>query len=95
MSKLRRLNRAQGEALIAIRHAILCPTGDHDYSDLLVAREDAEQVARMSVALIRLASRDYDCFAGDPGKWPDTIAALALGWVNDEPGGLLHPPATK
>lgn len=46
-AQLRMLNRIQGEALQAIHHAILCPTGEHDYSDLRLAREDAEAVVRM------------------------------------------------
>jgi hypothetical protein len=49
-------------------------------------------LADREAALTRIANGDFDSFAGDPGKWPTTIAALALGWVSDEPGGKLHPP---
>lgn len=45
-------------------------------------------------ALTRIANSDCDSFAGDHSKWPTTIAALALGWVSDEPGGKLHPPVS-
>lgn len=46
----------------------------------------------MKRALERIASGATDSLAGDPAQWPSTIAAMALGWVNDEPGGPLHPP---
>ena len=57
---------------------------------------DEEEFNRMRDALTRIAnSDDIDEFSGDPGKWPNVIAAIALGWVQDEAGGPLHPPDEK
>jgi len=59
------------------------------------AGRGAARVVKLETALTHIANGDFDSFAGDPGKWPTTIAALALGWVSDEPGGKLHPPVSS
>ncbi len=93
-----RAMRAHVEKLTSILDDV-APCDDNCDLGGVLAWVDPADLARMremrhtwETALRRIASGESDPFAGDPGKWPSTIAALALGWVSDEAGGPLHPP---